>query len=382
MTFKTPMLMTPGPTAINERVRHAAARPITNPDLDARYFQYHGVVLDRLKTLFKTQNDVVVLSGEAILGLEAACASLIEPGDRVLCIDNGVFGKGFGDFAKMYGAEVVTLKADYRKAVTEEVLESFLEDDHHFKLATLVHCETPSGITNPVDKLCPLLSRYGILSVVDAVSALGGEELETDAWEMDVVIAGTQKCLSAAPGLTLMSIGEKAWHHMENRQTPFPGFYTNLTLFKNCVADQWFPYTQPISAIYQLDEAVQVLLEDGRFVARHREMAEAVRGSFEKAGLELYAQEGHANTVTTVMVPSEIAFETLFNTLVNDYGIMIGGGIDYLKGHVFRIGHMGEGCSEENLYKTLKALNTVFTKAGVPLEAPLHTTFETLIQQE
>ena len=132
---------------------------------------------DQLKKLFKTQNEVLILSGEGILGLEAACASLIEKDDKILCIDNGIFGKGFADFAATYGGDVTYYTCDYRKPVAEDDLEKFLIEHHDFKVATLVHCETPSGITNPVQTICPLLKKYGIITVVDSVSRLWEESI-------------------------------------------------------------------------------------------------------------------------------------------------------------------------------------------------------------
>lgn len=369
------MLMTPGPTTIHESVRLAASRPITNPDLDPGYFEFHKKVCDDLKSLFHTGNDTLILDGEGILGLEASCASLIEPGDRVLCIDNGIFGNGFGDFAKMYGAEVIYYKTDYDKSVSPEALETFLRQDHNFKLATLVHCETPSGISNPVNHICPLLKKYGILSVVDSVSALGGEELFVDDWQMDVVIAGSQKCLSAAPGLTLMSISPDAWDMIESRKTPVIGFYCNLSIWKDWYENKWFPYTQPICQIYQLDVALTRALNDSSLLSRHHQMALATRESFKKAGFDLYAKEGFSNTVTTICMPTGITFKQLFDALLEEHGIMIGGGIGHLKDQVFRIGHMGENCYVEKIWMTLRALDHVFEKFNVRKSSLLHKTF-------
>jgi aspartate aminotransferase-like enzyme len=296
---------------------------------------------------------------------------LIEPGDRVLCIDNGFFGNGFGEFAKMYGAEVVYLKSDYRNAIDPKALEAFLSNDNRFKLATLVHCETPSGITNPVDEICPILKKHNILSVVDAVSAVGGEPIEVDAWAMDVVIVGSQKCLSAAPGLTLMSISPVASSIMSQRKTPIPGFYNNLTIWNNWYENREFPYTQPISQIYQLSVALERALNDSARLERHSQLATVTRTAFERAGFELYALSGHASTVTTVMLPEGITFKTLFDAMRNDHNILIGGGLGHLDGKVFRIGHMGENCHEEWIWKTFNALNEVFLKLGVALKAPL-----------
>ncbi|MCX7920432.1 MAG: alanine--glyoxylate aminotransferase family protein [Clostridia bacterium] len=373
--MKIPMIMTPGPTYIHEDVRRALSKEIINPDLDLNFYEFYKETCERFQQLLNTKNDVLILSGEGILGLEAACASLIEPGDRVLCIDNGIFGNGFGDFAKMYGGEVVYFKSDYRKAVNVEELKEFLKNDHNFKLATLVHCETPSGITNPVAEICPLLKDYEIISVVDSVSAIGGEELKTDDWKMDIVLGGSQKCLSAPPGLTFLSVSPDAWSRILNRKVPIAGFYCNLSIWKTWYQDKWFPYTQPVSDIYALREAVDRLLNDGKYVERHGMVAEAVRKSLVEAGLELYSVDGFSNTVTTVNIPKGISFKEIFEGMLEDHNIMIAGAFAFLKDKVFRIGHMGENCYDEKLYITLKALNSVFKKYNISLKGELHELF-------
>lgn len=373
--MKAPLIMTPGPTHVNEEVRRALSREITNPDLDLAFYEFYKETCTKLKGLLKTDNDVLILSGEGILGLEAACASMIEPGDRVLVIDNGIFGNGFADFVEIYKGKVEFFKSDYERAVDVEKLKVFLEKDHDFKMATVVHCETPSGITNPVDIICPLLKKYGILTVVDSVSAVGGEQLMTDQWQIDVVLGGSQKVLSAPPGLTFLSISQEAWHAILNRQTPIASYYCNLSLWKNWYQEKWFPYTQPISDIYGLREAVEVLLEDEKALERHKRMAEAVRKTLRAAGLKLYPKEGFSNTVTTFMVPEEVDFNTIYEEMLKDHNVLIAGAFGFLKDKVIRIGHMGENCYEDKLYITLKALNAVLKSNKVELQGELHKIF-------
>lgn len=373
--MKTPLIMTPGPTYVHEDVRRAMSKEITNPDLDLDFYDFYKETCDLLKRLFKTNQEILILNGEGILGLEAACASLIEKDDSVLCIDNGIFGNGFADFVKIYGGDVTYYKCDYRKAVSAEDLEKFLIDNHDFKVATLVHCETPSGITNPVKSICPLLKKYGIVTVVDSVSAIGGEELKTDEWGMDVVLAGSQKCLSSVPGLTIASISEKAWSIILNRKQPVTGFYCNFGIWENWYENKWFPYTQPISDIYALREAVERILLEGSSIERHKRNSRAVRYSLVYSGLELYPLDGFSNTVTTAFVPKGITFSELYNDMLADHNIMIAGAFDYLKDKVFRIGHMGENCREEKIYLTLKALDAVLRKHDVDLKRELHKEF-------
>lgn len=373
--MKAPLIMTPGPTFVHEEVRRSLSMAITNPDLDENFYEFYKQTCHKLQQLLNTKNDVLILGGEGILGLEAACASLIEPGDRVLCIDNGIFGNGFGDFAKMYGGEVIYFKSDHYQAIDVESLKAFLKTNHDFKIATLVHCETPSGITNPIHLICPLLKEYGIISVVDSVSATGGELLKTDEWKIDIVLGGSQKCLSAPPGLTFLSISQVAWNKIADRKIPVTGYYCNLLNYKNWYEEKWFPYTQPISDIYALGTALDRWLLEDDPISRHQKVAAAVRQSFIKSGLELYPLDGFSNTVTTVTIPEGISFREIYEEMLQEHHIIIAGAFDFLKDKVVRIGHMGENCYEEKLYLTLKALNQVLRKHHINLTEDLHKIF-------
>ncbi|HHV30003.1 pyridoxal-phosphate-dependent aminotransferase family protein [Acetivibrio mesophilus] len=368
-----PLIMTPGPTYVHEDVRRAMLNDIGNPDLEERFFEFYKETCERLKRLLKTENDVIIMSGEGILGLEAACASIIEPGDRVLCIDNGIFGNGFGCYVKMYGGEPEFLKFDYREAVDVNVVEDFLKKDHNFKAATLVHCETPSGISNPVGDICKMLKRYGILSIVDSVSAVGGETLETDEWNIDIVLGGSQKCISAPPGLTFLSISHDAWNAILKRKSPVIGYYCNLSLWKSWYEDRWFPYTQPVSDIYALRAAADRLLGDQLRIERHRNIANAVRAALVNSGLELYPKNGFSNTVTTFFVPHGTTFGDIYNMMLNEHNILIGGSFGFLKDKVIRIGHMGENCYQDKISKTLDALDRTFEKLNIDLQSKLYS---------
>ena len=179
-------IMTPGPTQVRENVRQARALACTNPDLDADFYDFYKETCEEISELLYTKNETLILDGEGILGLEAACATLTEKGDRVLVMDNGEYGKGFAGFVTMYGGEPVLYSTDYRNAFDVKALEKYLEKDHDFKYAALVHCDTPSGMLNDVSKLCPLLKKYGILTLVDSVSAMFGEEMRVDDYQIDL----------------------------------------------------------------------------------------------------------------------------------------------------------------------------------------------------
>lgn len=372
--MKTPLIMTAGPTYVNEVVRRAMSAELANPDIDYEFYDFYKETCNKLKKLLHTENKVLILCGEGILGLEAACASLTEQGDRVLCIDNGIFGNGFADFVEMYGGEAVFFKSNYDEGINIEKLKQFLDNDNNFKYATVVHCETPSGITNNVQEICPLLKSYGIITVVDSVSAIGGEQLLVDDWKIDIVLGGSQKCLSAPVGLTFLSISKQALDIIENRKTTVKSFYCNLGLFKNWYENKWFPYTMPNHLIYALDKAVDILLDDN-FIERHKAIAEAVRFSIINSGLKLYPKNSFSNTLTAVNVPDQISFQQIYNEMLNDYNIMIGSSFGYLKDKIIRIGHMGENCKIEKVYYFLYALNKILTKNNIKLENSIYKLF-------
>lgn len=369
------LIMTPGPTFIRENVREAMGRPITNPDLDLEFYDFYKNACEKLQSIMHTNNQVLILDGEGILGLEAACASLIEEGDKVLCIENGIFGYGFKDFAEMYGGNVTFFHGERDLGINIENLENFLKENHDFKIATVVHCETPSGITNPIKDICPLLKKYGILSIVDSVSSIGGEEIQVDEWNIDIALGGSQKCLSAPPGLTFLSISNDATEAMNSRKTQIRSFYANLSIWNDWYENKWFPYTQPISDIYAFDKALDNFLEDEDTLFRHKLYADACRYAIKKCGLYLLSKDCYSNTVSTVIVPEGINYKDLFNKLYSEHNILIAGGFDFLEDKIFRIGHMGENCYEEKLYITLKAINTVLKELGFNLKGELHKEF-------
>ncbi|MBU3135303.1 alanine--glyoxylate aminotransferase family protein [Clostridium gasigenes] len=369
------ILMTPGPTYIHEDVREALRKQITNPDLDIDFFEFYKSLCSKIGELLKTDNEIIILSGEGILGLEASIASLVEPSDKVLCIENGIYGYGFGDFVKLFGGKVNYCSSDRREGINIEVLREYLKENHDFKVATVVHCETPSGITNPVKEVVSLLNEYGIISIVDSVSSIGGEELYVDEWGIDVAIGASQKCISAPPGLTFLSLSNRAKEKMYNRKSNIPGFYNNLTIWKDWYEKKWFPYTQPISDLYALDVAIDRVLNNKEFLKIHADIATSLRSTIKEAGLELYPKSFYSNTVTSVVVPESISFNEIFKALNNEYNILIGGGFDFLENKIFRIGHMGENCNINNIIITLKALDEIFLSSGIYLKKSLHESF-------
>ena len=369
-------IMTAGPTQVRENVRMARSLECTNPDLDPAFFDFYKETCGLLSKAMNTDNKALILGGEGILGLEAACASLTEPGDRVLVIDNGVFGKGFADFVKIYGGEPVSFVSDYHRPVELSELEDFLKKDSNFKYATVVHCDTPSGVLNDVEEISKLLDRYGIMTVADSVAGMFGEPLDLSNSKIDILCGGSQKALSCPPGLTMLWVSDRAFKAMEDRKTPIAAFYANILLFKDYYENQAFPYTMPISDINGIRAALENYFEmEDTIYDRHARIAAATRKALTEGGVPLYLEKGWSNTVTCIAVPEGITDMEILEGMEKDYNIMISGCFDVLAGKIVRIGHMGENCYEDKVAETLAALQGTLEKKGIKVKCDLAEAF-------
>lgn len=369
------ILMAPGPTQVSENVRKVRSYNVSSPILDYRFFDFYKETCKRMGDFLGTKNPFYIMNGEGILGLEAACASLTEPGDRVLVIDNGVFGKGFADFVTMYGGEAVTVTFDYHKPVDYDNLKAYLEKDHAFKYATLVHSDTPSGVLNPVETLCPLIKSYGIMTVVDSVTGMFGDRLQIDEAQIDIACGGSQKALSAPPGLTMVSVSETAKKAMHERKKPIASFYANLLTYETYYEDMHFPYTQPMSDIYGLRAALEDCIADTNVFLRHQTIAKAVRTALCEGGLSLYLKAGFASAVTVFYVPEGMTDREIMEDMMKEHHILISGSIGELKGKVIRIGHMGNNANIDDVAATLGALTVVLKKRGFAVQGDMKEIF-------
>lgn len=370
-------IMTAGPTQVRENVRMARSLPCTNPDLDPAFFDYYRETCQLLSRAMHTDNRALILGGEGILGLEAACASLTEPGDRVLVIDNGIFGKGFADFVRIYGGQPVLYTSDYHNPVDLDAIKGFLADDHDFKYATVVHCDTPSGVINDVEAISRLLDSYGIMTVADSVAGMFGQPLNVGNSKIDILCGGSQKALSAPPGLTMLWVSERAFDAMENRKTPIASFYANILIFRDYYEKQEFPYTMPISDITGLRAALDnYLAEENTVYERHEKVAAATRKALAEGGVKLYLDSGYSNTVTVLEVPEGVTDRQILEGMEQDYNIMISGCFDVLAGKVVRIGHMGENAYPEKVAETLAALQGTLEKLGAAVSCNMEEVFK------
>jgi len=366
-------LMTPGPTQVNDLVMAARSEWFENPDIDIDFVEKYKQLCLKISRLLGSQNETFILGGEGILGLEAACASLIEAGDKVLVIDNGIYGRGFADFVEMYGGVVTLYSRDYQSTIDVDELKEYLAHNHDFKIATMVHGDTPSGMLNDVDSITKELKKYGILTIVDAVSSMFGERLSLD--NIDILCGGSQKVISAPPGLTFNVLSEGAKEAINNRKRPIASFYANLKVFFNYYEEKWFPYTMPASDINAFDVAIDNIESDELIYERHKKIGEATRKAIEEVGLKLYLKNGFSNTVTVFEIPEGTTTKEIIDTVRNDFGILITGSFGYLEGKVIRIGHMGNNANEEDMIQLMSALDKTFAKLGVKLNGSLERAF-------
>ena len=368
-------IMTPGPTQVKENVRLARALECTNPDLDEEFVEYYHETCSLISRLLHTENETIIMDGEGILGLEAACASMTEPGDRVLVLDNGIYGAGFADFISMYQGTPVLYTTSYFEPIDPAALDAYLAKDHDFKYATVVHCDTPSGVINDVSALCPILKKYGIMTVVDSVSGMFGEDMRVTDYQIDILCGGSQKAVSAPPGLTFVTLSDDAKKTINERKTPIASFYANLKVFFNYYEEKWFPYTMPISDIYGLRAAFENIAEDTTLLERHERIADACRSALIAAGIKLHLHSGFSNTVTVFTVPEGTTADAILTKMRNEHGIMLAGSLGDLAGKVIRIGHMGSNANEKDMTDTMDALDHVFADLGITLKASLKEEF-------
>jgi pyridoxamine---pyruvate transaminase len=366
--------LTAGPTMASPRVLSAMGSPII--------FDYDPVFLERfreterlLASAYRTRNDVVLMQGEAVLGLEAAARGLVRPGMRCLNLVSGVYAAWFGDWLREYGAEVDEVRVPYDEAIDPAGVERALEERGPFELVAVVHSETPSGIENPLAQIGPLAHRHGALMLADVVSSLGGTELLIDEWHIDLAVAGPQKCLAGPPGMSLVSVSPRAWEAIENNPHAPRGSFLSLLDWKHRWIDGGrvaFPYTPSVADVNGVHAALGEVLDAGleETIACHAQAARACRAGVKALGLELWprSEAYAANCVTAVRVPSEVSVPGLLSHVRERYGVMLSGGYGELKEKLVRLGHMGPAARSLYPLVAVTALGRALLDLGVSVD--------------
>jgi pyridoxamine--pyruvate transaminase len=351
------------------RVLAAQGAPIT--------YHYDPAFLDafrrterKVAELFRTTQDILLMQGEAVLGLEAAARSLVRPGTPVLNLVSGVFGKGMGYWLAGFGANLHELEVPYNDSIDPGEVDRFLEQHPEIELVTVVHSETPSGTLNPVGEIGPIARRHGALTLVDCVSSLGGIPIWPDEWQLDVCVAGPQKCLAGPPGMSLVAVSEAAWQRIrDNPVAPRASFLSMLDWKEQWLEAGKFPFTPSVVDVHGVEAACDVILEEGLEASfeRHERAAAACRAGARAMEMELWpaSEAVTAACVTALTVPAGLTDTQVRDHCREHFGVMISGGQG--AGNLVRIGHMGP--TARSLYPVLglAAVGRTFADLGVPV---------------
>jgi len=360
--MKKEYLLTPGPTPLPPQVSLAMAKPI----IHHRTPQFQAILKEAslgLKWAFQTANDVFIISSSGTGAMEAAVINLLSSGDTALVVQGGKFGERWTEIAKAYGINVEIITVEWGKPVSPAEISKKLKSNPQIKAVFTTLCETSTGVDNDIQAIAKLVKETAVVLVVDAISGLGAVDLKTDAWAVDVVVAGSQKGLMLPPGLGFITVSSKAWKLVEASKSS--RYYLDLRKAKKALDKNDTPFTSSITLIIALNEALKMMQQDGleSIFKRHKIMADATRSAMLALGLELFAPSAASDGVTAVKVPAGVDGEKLVKTMRDTYGVTIAGGQDELKGKVFRIAHMGF-IAEADIIIGLSCLEKVLTQMG------------------
>ena len=360
-------LMGPGPSDIHPRVLEALAKP-TIGHLDPYYLEVMDQLQSMLRRLFQTQNAMTfAISATGSAGMEATVVNLIEPGDGMLIGVNGVFGTRMADVAGRAGANVTTVEKPWGEVFTVDDFKDVLAREKP-KVVGVVMAETSTGASQPIQEISELVHEAGAMLLVDAVTSLGGMPVETDAWQVDAIYSGSQKCLSCPPGLAPVSFSSRAVEAALNRREKVQSWYLDISMLASYWGDERvYHHTAPINMTYALYEAVRLVLDEGleNCFQRHALNHRALKNGLAAIGMEYAAQEGHQlPMLNAVHIPDGVDDASVRKNLLQRFGIEIGAGLGAFKGKVWRIGLMGYPSRSANVLLLLAALEQLLSEQG------------------
>jgi aspartate aminotransferase-like enzyme len=358
-------LLTPGPTPVPERVLLASAQPIIH-HRTPEYGRALSDDIEGLKYIFQTKNDVLIFTASGTGAMEACVANLLSPQDKVLVVNTGAFGRRWVDIINSFGIKPEVIEYPWGRVAKPQDVEKKLKEMPEIKAVFTQSTETSTGVVNDIESIGKIVARTEAVLVVDAVSGLGGQELKTDEWNVDVVASGSQKGLMLPPGLAFVSISQKAWKLVENSK--LPKFYWNFKAYKKSLQEGQTPYTSAVSLVLGLQESLKMIKEEGleKILQRHAIIASATRAGVEAIGLELFA-EVPCNVVTAIKVPEGIDGSRLVRMMLEEYGVGIADGQREYKGKIFRIAHLGY-MDRFDVIIGLSALEIALSKLGYKFE--------------
>ncbi len=367
-------LMGPGPSDVSDRILEAMARP-TLGHLDPDFQRMMEEVKEGLKALFRTENKLTFpVSAPGSAGMETCFANLVDEGDTVVVIRNGVFGERMRENVVRAGGAAVMVDAEWGTAPKLEDVEAALEANPDAKILAFVHAETSTGVWADAESLAELARKYDCLTIMDAVTSLGGIPVEIDGWQIDAVYSGSQKCLSCTPGLSPVSFSDKAIEKVKARKTPVRSWFLDLSL----VMSYWdgeggrsYHHTAPVNALYGLHEALVMVSEEGleNVWVRHAVMHEALAAGLEKLGLKfLVDEEIGLPQLNAMVVPEGVDEASVRAYLLEKHNLEIGAGLGPMAGKVWRIGLMGSSASEENVELCVTAIADALKAHQYPVD--------------
>jgi alanine-glyoxylate transaminase/serine-glyoxylate transaminase/serine-pyruvate transaminase len=366
------VLLGPGPSDVHPRILTAMATPLLG-HLDPQFLEIMNETQELLRKTFRTANRLTFpVSGTGSAGMETCVVNLIEPGDRMVVCVNGVFGQRMTDVAQRAGAAVTTLECPWGEVFELDQLRAVLQKVRP-KVLGIVHAETSTGAWQPAEELGKLCHEFDTLLLLDTVTSLGGVPVEVDAWGVDAVYSGTQKCLSCPPGLSPVSFGPRAVEAINRRKTKVQSWYLDMTMVQRYWGEErFYHHTAPITMIYALREALRLVHEEGLEArwARHMRNHIALKAGLGALRISYAAKEGHQlPTLNAVRIPPGADDVTTRKHLLNSYGIEIGGGLGDFKGKAWRVGLMGHGSRPNNVLLFLAALEQSLSAQSVPIQA-------------
>jgi len=360
------LLLGPGPSPVSSRVLEAMAQPVVG-HLDPWFLGLMDQIADDLRAVFQTTNRLTfAVSGTGSAGMEASIVNVVEPGDTVIVGVNGVFGGRLADTARRCGANVVRLEQPWGRVIEADQVAAGLASHPDAKAVVIVHAETSTGARQPLAAIGRLVADTPALLIVDAVTSLGGIELDVDAWQLDVVYSGTQKCLSVSPGLSPITFSPKAQAVLDARTTAVQSWYLDVTAIRRYWGgDRAYHHTAPISGLYGLAEGLKIVLEEGlaKRWARHEEVGALFGEHIVDRGAKLLAAAGHRlPQLTSFAWPDGTDEGGLRRSLLDRHGIEVGGGLGDFAGTAWRVGLMGEGATHANVDRLLYAIDDLLDR--------------------
>lgn len=364
------VLMGPGPSNVHPRVLMAMARP-TVGHLDPWFSTFMEDLKELLRMALRTRNALTFpVSAPGSAGMETCFVNLVEPGDKVVVVVNGVFGRRMIENVVNCGGVPVAVEFDWGTTIDPQKIEDALKANPDAKVLAFVHAETSTGVAAPAETIAAIARRHGCLTLMDAVTSVAGIPVEVDAWQIDAVYSGTQKCLSCPPGLSPVSFSEKAIAAVKARKTPVQSWFLDLTkvmAYWDGSGGRSYHHTAPVNALYGLHESLVMLAEEGieNSWARHAAMHQELKSGLESLGLEfLVPAESRLPQLNAVKVPAGIDEGALRALVLQRYGLEIGAGLGALAGKIWRIGLMGQTAQRSAVTLCVEAIRDGLAAQG------------------